>query len=166
MNKVLVVNPVNCTGCRSCETACATIKENEVNLTKSRIRNVRFKDEYFYYPDVCLQCEIPYCALACPSTAITKNSDTGMVELNKDRCVGCKMCLMLCPFGAMGFVDGIAVKCDLCDGDPACVKACNYEALTYGEPDEIGEGKRVVVAEKVKEASSAEASSIPKIQAK
>jgi len=157
---VLVIDPSKCTGCRSCETACSTIKENETNIGKSRVRIVPFYQEYFYYPNVCLHCEIPYCALPCPTMAITKNESTGIVELNEDRCVGCKMCLISCPFGATSFLlrDGVgkAIKCDLCQGDPACVKACKYETLTYGEPDAISAGKRVVVAEKVKKAYAIE----------
>jgi Fe-S-cluster-containing dehydrogenase component len=165
MNNILVIDPSKCTGCRSCEVACSTVKENEVHIEKSRIRIVPFYQEYFYYPNVCFHCDIPYCALPCPTSAITKSEDTGIVELNEERCVGCKMCLLSCPFGATSFLlrngRGKAIKCDLCEGDPVCVKACKYEALTYGEPDEMGAGKRVAVAEKVKKACLTETLTLP-----
>ncbi len=57
MSKVLVLDPARCTGCRSCEVACSTIKTGEANPHASRIRMVLFQDEGFFYPNVCLQCE-------------------------------------------------------------------------------------------------------------
>ena len=71
------------------------------------------------------------------------------MELNKDRCIGCKLCLIACPFGSVTFVNGVSAKCDLCEGDPTCVKACYWGALTLGEADEMGANKRVIVATKV-----------------
>ncbi len=156
MKGVLIIDPSKCTGCRSCEIACSTVKENEVNVEKSRIRIIPFYEEYFYYPNVCLQCDTPYCALPCPTLAIEKDENTGIVRLKEDRCVGCKMCIISCPFGATSFLfrngRGKAVKCDLCEGDPVCVKVCKYDALGYGEPEDMGAGKRVTIAEKVKKA--------------
>jgi len=58
------------------------------------------------------------------------------VEVHEDRCIGCKMCLLACPFGVMGFSPskGVAQNCDLCgDNDPQCVKFCVPQALTYEE---------------------------------
>jgi len=155
MNKVLIVDPSKCVGCRLCQTVCSMVKSGEAGIYKSRIKNIRFPDDYFFAPLVCPQCEIPYCAQVCPTIALTKNPETGVVELKKEKCVGCKMCLVACPFGAIYMDGSVPMKCDLCEGDPMCVKFCRSEALTYGEPEDIGEGKRVGVAEKMKEASAA-----------
>ncbi len=112
---------------------------------------VPFIDEAFFYPIVCQQCETPFCAITCPTGALRKNTETGMVELYREKCVGCRLCLMSCPFGAITVLDdGLASKCDLCDGDPMCVKFCEFEALTYAERDDINANKRVAVAEKAK----------------
>lgn len=152
MRKVLIVDAERCNNCRSCEVACSTAKEGEVCPQKSRVRLTPFSENYFYYPTVCLQCEIPYCAHACPTGALGKDLESGVVGIEKAKCIGCKMCLVACPFGAMGFIDGVAAKCDLCGGDPACVKFCEPQALTFGEPDDISAGKRLNVAQRMKDA--------------
>ncbi|MFC1916719.1 4Fe-4S dicluster domain-containing protein [Chloroflexota bacterium] len=150
--KVLVIDPVKCDGCRSCEIACSMVKEGEAGLYKSRIRTVRFPEEYFFFPSVCLQCEVPYCALVCPTAALSKNLETGVVELIAEKCVGCRMCQVACPFGAIRMVNSLPIKCDLCRGDPACVKVCEPKALTYADADESGTTQRVALGEKMKEA--------------
>lgn len=154
MAKSLIIDPLKCTGCRTCEIACSVVKSGEAGIYQSRIKNIRFFDEYFFYPNVCLQCETPYCALVCPTAALHKNLDTHVVELDKEKCVGCRMCLVVCPFGAIYMVDSVPIKCDLCDGDPMCAKFCRNEALAYGETEDIGAGRRVLVAEKMKDMAS------------
>lgn len=154
MSKVIIIDAAKCMGCRLCESACSVARTGEAGIYKSRIRNVRFPDEYFFSPNVCHQCESPSCALVCPTAALSKNSDTGVVELDEDKCVGCKMCLVSCPFGAIYMSESKIVKCDLCQGDPVCVKFCRTEALKYGEVEEIGEGKRIEEGVKVKEAAA------------
>ncbi len=122
MPQTLIVDPARCTGCRSCETACSTFREGESNLFKCRIKVVRFPEEFFFYPLVCQQCETPLCAVPCPTAALKKDGRTGLVEFIREKCVGCKMCLTACPFGAISLVDGYPVKCDLCAGEPACTR--------------------------------------------
>lgn len=150
MSKALVVDPSKCTSCRSCEVACSIAKEGEANLSKSRIKLVLFRDDYFYFPVVCLQCETPFCALPCPTGALVKDPDSGVVQLKADKCMGCKWCLISCPFGAITLVDGRAAKCDLCDGDPACVRFCEVDALRYADSHDIGEARRIELATRVK----------------
>lgn len=155
MSKSLIIDPAKCIGCRLCEIVCSMVKSGEAGIYQSRIKNIRFYDEYFFYPNVCLQCETPYCALVCPTGALHKNLGTKVVELSKEKCVGCRMCLVACPFGAIYMINSVPIKCDLCEGDPMCVKFCRVEALTYGETEDIGAGRRVLVAEKMKEAAGA-----------
>ncbi len=151
MKKILVVDPLKCTGCHACETACSIKKESESNIFKSRIRTIHFPDQFFFYPQVCFQCETPYCAIPCPTTALRKNPDTGVVELIKEHCVGCCLCLMACPFGAITMVNGLATKCDLCGGDPACIRLCEPKAITFGEAEDFSAPKRILLAGKIRD---------------
>ena len=142
MKKTMVIDPYKCTGCCRCESVCSLVKTGAVSVTNARVNVVRYDMEAFFYPVLCLHCETPYCALVCPSGALRKNPDTGIVDLDQEKCVGCKMCLVACPFGAISFVDGKAIKCDLCGGDPTCAKFCESKVFTYGEVDEAAWEKR------------------------
>jgi len=148
--KVLILDVDKCTGCRSCEVACSAWNTGEVEVNKSCVRVIPFEEEMFYFPSVCQQCDTAFCALACPIGALSRSSETGAVEVDKDRCVGCKICLVACPLGALNIVDTKASKCNLCEGDPKCVSSCGYDALRYGEIDEIGLDKRVSIGDMIK----------------
>ena len=82
---------------------------------------------------VCQQCREAACAAVCPKNAISRTSDTDCVVIDHDLCIGCRMCVMACPFGAMGVdgKEGTMIKCDLCGGDPTCVKFCEAGALKF-----------------------------------
>jgi Fe-S-cluster-containing hydrogenase component 2 len=78
----------------------------------------------------------------------------GRTVINYDRCINCKTCVVVCPFGAVGF-DPVAKKiisCDLCDGDPVCVKFCETEALQYVDESKVNWKKQREAAEKRYEA--------------
>ena len=81
----------------------------------------------------CQQCKDAPCKAACPKDAIYIDSELERVMINYDLCIGCKMCVSACPFGAMGFVAarGEVFKCDLCEGDPQCVRFCDMKAVDY-----------------------------------
>lgn len=139
-----------CTGCKLCVAACSLIKEKKYDLAKSRLWIVRNEDECLGIPTVCEQCERPPCLVACPTKAISKDSTTGVVLVDPSKCIGCKECMQACPFGAI-MVDphkGIAYKCDLCNGDPECVKVCNPGALQYVRMDDSLVPKRVASVER------------------
>ncbi len=74
-----------------------------------------------------------------------------MVKVSKKKCTGCKMCLTACPFGAMAFVEDVAIKCDHCGGQPSCVEFCQAKALTYGAPNDISDTKRVSLSDNLLE---------------
>jgi carbon-monoxide dehydrogenase iron sulfur subunit len=151
MGKVLMSNPDKCTGCCRCEAVCSLNKRGATSVRYSRVKVIRYDMDAFFYPVFCLHCEVPYCAQVCPSGALWKNPETGVVEQEAEKCVGCKMCLMACPFGAINFVDGKAVKCDLCGGDPTCVKFCESKVLSYEEVGEATVEKRELVARRMME---------------
>ena len=95
-------------------------------------------------PMVCNQCESAPCIDTCPTNARSRDEESGRVTVNYDHCIGCKTCVVVCPFGAVGF-DPVASKiisCDLCDGAPACVSFCETEALRYVDASEINKNRQ------------------------
>jgi Fe-S-cluster-containing hydrogenase component 2 len=69
----------------------------------------------------------------CPVKAVFRDKDTGAAVVNYSVCIGCRSCVAVCPFGAMSFnpLDKKVFKCDLCSGDPQCVRFCNVKAVDY-----------------------------------
>lgn len=153
MAKVLTINPDECVGCRLCEMACAVKNTQMFDLAQSRIRIINFGREFFQFPMLCLQCDVPLCAQVCPTQAITKDDINGVVKLEKIKCIGCRMCIMACPFGNILFSkeDKKVVKCELCDGDPQCVRYCVTEALQFREPEEQIVDKSKAFAERLRD---------------
>ncbi len=141
---MLLINPDKCTGCGICEAFCAFRHEKVIGPTKSRISVLRWEEEGVYIPFTCLQCERPVCLEVCPVGAIKRNPVTGATEVNGSRCLGCKTCVMACPFGGVSFDHdrGTAVKCDLCEGDPECAKMCPKGAIQYVRDDAAAVIKR------------------------
>jgi len=148
MKKSIIVDPDKCIGCRMCEAVCSLVHYGEIGISNSRIKVIRYDNDAFFNPIVCMQCARPYCADACPSQAISTNKKTGIVQVSKNKCNGCKACLAACPFGAMAFFDDLAIKCDLCGGKPHCVEFCQAKALTFAEPNEISKAKRIALSDK------------------
>lgn len=136
MEKMIQVNMDKCIGCRTCEVACSLRNLGQSNPTRSRIRIIRYEKAgqyHNYVPMVCQQCSDPLCVAACPVKALSKDPVTGVVEVDQDNCVGCRVCTIICPIGGIS-IDPItekAAKCNLCGGDPECVKYCEAEAIKY-----------------------------------
>ncbi len=130
MNKTYVVIPKNCTGCRTCELACSMVKGLDGDLGHPRIR-IFPQGEGRNIQMTCLQCVEAACKTVCPSGALTRNEETGAIEVNADRCIGCALCEAACPFGHIYFEreSGLPLKCDLCGGTPACGRFCPDKAL-------------------------------------
>jgi len=133
-----------CTGCRACELVCSAFHERVFNPRRARIRVAR-GEPAIDVAITCRQCENPPCVLACPTGAIRKLRN-GLVEVEAPRCIGCAACVEVCPFGAIAVVEGKAIKCDLCGGDPACVKQCVPKALKLVEPAQVAQAKRLALA--------------------
>ncbi len=137
MNKILVVDYVKCTGCRNCEMACSVSHTQASNPAKSAVRIVKWVQEELNVPVICQQCEEPACANTCPVQAISRDEDTNALVVDGDVCVGCRMCMVACPFGAATFDADRrrSIKCDLCSGvEPWCVRFCEPGALTFKLP--------------------------------
>jgi Fe-S-cluster-containing hydrogenase component 2 len=82
---------------------------------------------------VCLQCDTAACVAVCPAKALVRDEQTGAIVALHDRCVRCKACVYVCPFGNIAFDQAAdeVVKCDLCGGEPRCVQFCPTATLEY-----------------------------------
>ena len=163
----VLVDTTRCVGCRSCEFACAeahgfpepdsddTIMDRERNpsITQWSVVN-RFNggETEIFVKRQCMHCNQPACASACLTKAMLKTEE-GPVIWREDKCMGCRFCMISCPFDMPKFEYDSPVpkiqKCTLCwdrvheGGVPACVDACPMEALSFGKrADLIREGNR------------------------
>ena len=151
MARVLIKDSEKCVGCRICEMACSAKHDGEINPFRSRLQIVKWDKEGQGIPITCVQCQSASCQAVCPVKAIYREEAMDRVMINYDLCIGCRMCVAVCPFGAISFdiQTKRVVKCDLCDGDPLCVKFCVYEALQYADAYEEIVIKQKVTAEKI-----------------
>ena len=140
MEKALHIDADKCTGCLQCELACSFENEGVFNPSKSRIKVFEFDHGRHTVPYTCTQCAEAWCMQACPVDAIVLNLATGAKDVLSDRCVGCKVCTIACPFGTVNYDkdSGKVVKCDLCGGNPACAEACPTEAIVFIDSDSTG----------------------------
>ncbi len=140
----IVLDPTKCDGCRTCEAVCACVNEGEANPAKARIKVVRTVEEDILYsiPVFCMQCERAACEEVCPRHAISRGPN-GVLSVDEEKCVGCRMCEIACPVGAvMVNVDRhVSTKCNQCEvlgGEPQCVKHCFTGALQFVPADRVG----------------------------
>ncbi|MEM2998011.1 MAG: 4Fe-4S dicluster domain-containing protein, partial [Thermoproteota archaeon] len=133
MKKVLVTYPDRCTGCRICELRCAYHHTSEANPARSRIKVLKWEDKGLNVPLTCHQCLKCTIIDPCPVKAISRNPKTNAVVINRELCIGCRVCPFECPFGApsMDPVANVAVNCDLCNGYPKCAEWCPVQAIEY-----------------------------------
>ena len=131
--KALTVDWRKCTGCGVCEVVCSFSHEGYFNPALSRIRVFRLDERGAHFPVACLDCSDPPCVEACPTAACHIDSSVPVVRVDADRCIGCRECVLACPFGAAHYHpdQGVAYQCDLCNGDPVCVKHCYPDALSF-----------------------------------
>jgi len=120
-----------CDGCNACMTACAQVKTGSPDVANSRIQIVA--DDAGFALAMCRQCGDPKCVENCPAAALAKDDATGVIDWDGTKCVDCLLCSVGCAYGGIVHnpLAGHVVKCDMCGGDPACVKACDRGALRY-----------------------------------
>ncbi|MCL2028888.1 MAG: 4Fe-4S dicluster domain-containing protein [Deltaproteobacteria bacterium] len=180
------VNPAKCTGCKACEMACFQAHNEKRNRVGKTVGTISVPvtpklyvtvTETVSLPIQCKHCENSPCLAVCKQKAITRVNGTLVIDevkcgssavvANGDRCIGCKDCLLACPFGAVNllpyFVGGVQVpqvdgqggkvaasKCDLCHEHPkgpACVRNCPNEALRVTDIDAERKLKNIAAAE-------------------
>lgn len=130
--KYLHFYPEKCSGCRQCSIACSLKHFGECNPKAGAITILRDDFERFEIQFVCMQCDDPHCVAACMPNALYKGED-GIVHRDEEKCIGCRMCVVTCPYAAITSLDNNIIKCDLCDGDPICIKYCSTNAIVYEE---------------------------------
>jgi carbon-monoxide dehydrogenase iron sulfur subunit len=156
--KKILIDDERCMACHSCEIACCVAHSSsrtlygalaEPDLQLSGV-HVEVGGSGRGFPLGCRHCQDAQCVRACVTKALSLNPD-GVVLYDKNRCIGCSMCFIACPFGAIeegrlrAGTYSIS-KCDLCvapGDDPACVQACPTKALVFEDPDTYSKGKRV-----------------------
>ncbi len=138
MKKIILFDPEKCVGCKQCALSCSFTKEKSFSLGKARNKTLWVHKKDMFVPISCQHCEKPLCLDVCPTGAISRNEYAGAIGINDETCNGCKACMEICPFDAVIWdVDrGCVIKCDLCGGDPECVKHCLYGTLSWVEADE------------------------------
>lgn len=138
-------DPARCIQCRTCETACKSTHDIKPGLQWRRVIET-WDGEYpdvtrTFFSQACLHCAKPACMAVCPTGAISKRAEDGIVIVDADKCNGCRECFSACPFGVPQFGDnGVMQKCDFCieiAGGPVCGNSCPSEALKYGTLDEL-----------------------------
>jgi Fe-S-cluster-containing dehydrogenase component len=145
--RILVRSDV-CSGCRACTLACVAAHEGGFGSFPARIKVTKIETEGLDVPAVCRLCRRPACAAACPTGALTRDDVLGVVRLDEAECIACGACADGCPFGMVTIrpSDGLPLICDLCDGDPSCVKRCASGAIRWGGTDEPAREKREILA--------------------
>lgn len=145
----LVVDVDHCTGCKCCEIACKN--ENDIPLGE-RWNRLLLCGPYgtypnlsqYYLPTMCQQCQNAPCVNVCPTGASYRDPETNIVLVNKEKCIGCKYCMMACPYGVRSWnpKENVVEKCTLCQhltskGElPHCVKVCSVQCRYYGDLDD------------------------------
>ncbi|HEY32868.1 MAG TPA: 4Fe-4S dicluster domain-containing protein [Dehalococcoidia bacterium] len=144
MGRVYIKKEV-CIGCHLCELYCQLQHSRSTDLIKAFKREsmrpsprLRVEEkEAVSFSVRCQHCDEAPCVYACLSGALTRDSKTGLVKVDEERCIGCWTCLLVCPIGAISrdTAEKKVLKCDLCQGEdvPACVANCPNEALIYVE---------------------------------
>jgi len=166
MEKAVLVDLTRCIGCRGCQVACKEWNErnvrkttfngdftNPVKLSSDCYTNIRFIETnkngnpaWNFVKNQCLHCKDPACVSACLVGAMTK-SKNGSVVYDFDKCIGCRYCMVACPFDIPKYewesVQPWVQKCSFCseriDANilPACIKTCPTEAMYFDDYDKV-----------------------------
>ena len=152
--KSLLVDYEKCVSCHTCELACAVAHSRAGSLTgaalsgeKPEIRIHVLESGNVKFPLQCRHCSDAPCIKSCISGALYREEKTRAVLCDVTKCIGCWMCVMACPFGAVtAGRTHTALKCDLCISTgktPACAYACPTQAIRWGEPADFTESRQI-----------------------
>lgn len=155
----VLIDTTQCVGCKSCQQACKIANNlptddrpvalSATTLTIVDFRNISTKVDQPEIKPVkrqCMHCQDPACVSVCPVGALYQR-DNGAVAYDADKCIGCRYCMVACPFGVPKYdwtspnpkINKCAQNC-MANGKadrPACVSACPVKALLYGNRDEL-----------------------------
>lgn len=166
--KTVFVNPERCIGCKQCQIACAVEHSQSKNLYQAVFEEPKPRPRVLVapglyldtsFPNKCRHCDPAPCMTVCPTGAISRDGDMGIVLVDEAKCIACAMCAMVCPFDVITFYPTgtklAAIKCDHCierqsRGEvPACVEACKTGALVFGDINELVKFARTKLAQSV-----------------
>jgi formate dehydrogenase iron-sulfur subunit len=149
MSKAILVDTTQCIGCGLCASACKEtngLPEGEATELSAETFNVVESHADVFVRKFCMHCVDPTCVSVCPVGAFRKTAE-GPVVYEAERCIGCRYCMMACPFGIPRYEWGstlpVVKKCTMCAPrqarglQPACVEACPVGATVFGERDEL-----------------------------
>lgn len=139
----------NCTGCKTCQVACKDVNNLEAGILFRTVHELE-TGEYphpraFNISMSCNHCENPRCVANCPTGAMYKREEDGIVAHDAGKCIGCQYCVWSCPYGAPKFIPekGVVGKCTFCldlveKGEkPACEASCPMRCIETGDIDEL-----------------------------
>jgi len=141
------VNENVCIGCHLCEVYCQLQHSRSKDLIKAFKREsprplprLRVEEKGAVSLSVrCQHCDEAPCVYACLTGTLHRDVDSGVIIVDEERCIGCWMCMLVCPFGVIrqDITRGKMLKCNLCQGEniPVCVTNCPNDALVYAEVD-------------------------------
>lgn len=151
----MLYDSTKCIGCRACQNACKEWNGNPPQAgpdlsadtwTLIQMAKPEGSDELAFLKRQCMHCLHPACVSACPVGAL-QQTEQGAVVYDPDRCIGCRYCMVACPFGVPKFEWEESLpyirKCTFCidrleDGlEPACAAACPVGALVFGERESL-----------------------------
>jgi carbon-monoxide dehydrogenase iron sulfur subunit len=152
-NKIIFADMERCIACKTCEVQCAVAHSKTKSLLTAIFEQMTPRSRIYVeaagknsLPVQCRQCDDAPCLNVCPSGSISRNPN-GSMTFDGMTCIGCFMCAMVCPFGAITSEKHTktAITCDLCKelDQPSCVKACPTKALIYDTVDNISKEKRI-----------------------
>lgn len=138
-----------CSGCKTCVISCKDKKNLKVDINYRKVST--YEEGKFPKPRIynismaCNHCINPICVAKCPTGAIYKRNEDGVVLISEEKCIGCQTCIKACPYDAPNYVESKnkSSKCDMCidliiKGEkPVCVMSCNCRALDFGDLDKL-----------------------------
>ncbi len=120
-----------CTGCDICRLECSARCQGGFNPRLALLRVEIGAEGLVNFPVACQQCENAFCEKVCPHGAMVRDEKMQIPVVLADKCRKCGLCITYCPIEIIKKTsEGKAIKCDLCAGDPLCVKSCPTGALT------------------------------------
>jgi formate dehydrogenase iron-sulfur subunit len=148
-SKAILIDITRCIGCHACDAACKQLHnfppDPEPALSDTALTVVQEREGKFVRR-LCMHCQDPACASVCPVGALEKTA-AGPVVYQADRCIGCRYCMLACPFQVPAYqwdrVAPFVVKCDMCaqrvarGEQPACTEACPVGAAVFGSRAEM-----------------------------
>ena len=169
-----IIDQNRCIGCHACTVACKQEHTVPLGVTRTYVKQVEvgvFPDSrYDFQITRCNQCDEPPCVAACPTTAMYRRPD-GIVDFDRDICIGCKACIAACPYDAI-YIDPeshSAEKCNFCTNridvglEPACVVVCPTQAILVGDMNDPGSKVSQILDHGKVEVRRPEKKTVPKL---